>query len=62
MLYRVVLIFPDTKSLADFIEYLKLPGEVDGKEYTFTGNLTEEQIKTARTMFGAYVRLVRIIE
>lgn len=62
MLFRVVLIFPDTKRLADFIEYLEVPGEVDGKEYSFVGNLTEEQIKTAQVSFNAYVRLLRIME
>ena len=62
MLYRAVLIFPDTDSLADFVTYLEMPGEVDGKEYTFVGTLTEEQITTARSIFGAYVRVVRIIE
>lgn len=62
MLFRVVLIFPDTESLADFIGYLEVPGEISGKEYTFVGNLTEEQIKDARIRFGAYVRVVRRLE
>jgi hypothetical protein len=61
MLYRVVLIFPDTVSLADFVEYLKTPGEVDGREHTFVGNLSEEQIKTARLGFDAYVRVMKEI-
>lgn len=62
MLYRVVLIFPDSKSLADFVEYLKIPGEIDGKEYSFVGNLTGDQIDTARLSFSAYVRLLRTME
>ena len=62
MLYRVVLIFPNTESLADFIEYLELPGEVNSWEYSFVGNLTEEQIEMARASFEAYVRVLRIIE
>ena len=62
MHYRVVLIFPDTKSLADFIGYLEVPGEVDASIYTFVGNLTEEQIKMARSSFGAYVRLGRMLD
>ena len=62
MLYRVVLIFPDTVSLSDFIEYLEVPGEIDGREYTFVGELTEEQIRTARSSFGAYVRVARTID
>jgi hypothetical protein len=59
MLYRVVLIFPDTDSLAGFVEYLEAPGEVDGREYSFVGNLTEEQITIARLDFGAYVKVIR---
>lgn len=59
MLYRVVLIFADTKDLAAFVEYSQVPGEVNNREYTFVGNLNEEQIKTARFHFGAYVRVIR---
>jgi hypothetical protein len=60
MFYRVVLIFPETKNLSDFIEYLKVPGEVNSSEYTFVGYLTEDQIKIARSTFNAYVRAVRV--
>ena len=59
MLYRVVLIFPDTESLSGFIEYWQVAGEVDGNEYTYVGNLNEEQIRTAHLLFGAYVRVMR---
>jgi hypothetical protein len=62
MLYRVVLIFPDTKRLADFIGHLEVPGEVDGGLYTFVGNLNEEQIRIACLSFGAYIRVMRIVE
>ena len=59
MLYRVVLIFPDTVSLAEFVAYLEVPGEVNGREYTFVGNLDEKQIEKARVYFGAYVKVMR---
>jgi hypothetical protein len=62
MLFRVVLIFPDSQSLAAFVEYLKVPGEVDSRVDAFVGNLNEEQIKIARFEFGAYIRVMRIIE
>lgn len=62
MLYRVVLIFPEAKDLADFVAYLKVPGEADTSEFSFAGELDEGQINAARTLFGAYVRVVRIIE
>ncbi len=62
MLYRVVLIFPDTERLADFIEHLEVPGEVNNREHAFVGNLNEDQIITACSAFGAYVRVMRIIE
>lgn len=61
MFYRVVVIFPDTNSLADFVEWLESAGEVHGNEYTFVGNLTAAQIKGARD-FGAYVRAARELE
>ena len=59
MYYRVVLIFADTQSIAAFVEYLQLAGEVYGNEYMFVGTLTEDQIKIARQKFGAYVRVAR---
>jgi hypothetical protein len=62
MLYRVVLIFVDTKSLADFIEQVEEPGEFDGSIYTFAGTLNEEQIAIARKSFGAYMRLLRVVK
>ena len=62
MLYRVVLIFADTNSLAAFIEHIEVSGEVSNREYSFVGNLAEEQIKEARTSFGAYVRVLRKLE
>ncbi len=62
MLYRVVLIFPDNERLADFIGHLEVPGEVNTRERTFIGNLNEDQIVTACTVFGAYVKVMRIIE
>jgi hypothetical protein len=62
MQYRVVLIFPDTESLADFIAQLEVLGEVNGQEYTFVGILSEGQIRTARQLFNAYVRVVRELE
>jgi len=62
MLYRVVLIFPDTENLAGFVEHIETSGEVFGNDYTFVGNLTEEQVSFARRHFQAYVRLVRAIE
>ena len=62
MRYRVVLIFPTTARLADFVAYLELPGEVSSWDYSFVGNLTEEQIGTARDSFEAYVRVLRILE
>lgn len=61
MLYRVVLIFPDNKSLSRFIIYLELPGETDSRVYSFVGNLTEAQIQVA-IGFGAYIRVIRVIE
>jgi hypothetical protein len=62
MLFRVVLIFPDTQSLAGFVEYLKVPGEIDSRVDAFVGDLDEEQIKIARFKFGAYIRVMRIID
>jgi hypothetical protein len=62
MLFRVVLIFPDAKSLAGFVEQLEVPGEVDGSIYTFAGTLNEEKVTIARKSFGAYIRLLRLIE
>ena len=62
MFYRVVLIFADTERLAAFVEYLQISGQVYGNEYTFVGVLSEEQIRIARLMFGAYVRLARVSE
>lgn len=61
MFYRVVVIFPDTNSLAEFVEWLESSGEIFGNEYTFVGNLTAEQIKGARN-FGGYVRAARELE
>ena len=62
MRYRVVLIFADTYNLAAFVEHIEVPGEVSTQEYSFVGNLTEEQIKAARLYFGAYVRVLRELE
>lgn len=62
MKFRVVLIFPDTTQLAAFLATLELSGEVDGAEYSFVGVLTEEQIRTARLQFQAYVRVLRVVE
>jgi hypothetical protein len=55
MVYRVVLIFPDTERPAGFVEYLEVPGEVNCREHIFVGYMAEEQIKTARESFAAYV-------
>lgn len=62
MLYRVILIFPNTKGIADFVEKAEAQGEIDGSIYTFTGTLNEEQINMARKSCGAYIRLLRKIE
>ena len=59
MFYRVILIFADTKDLAAFIEFVQVPGEVHGNEYSFIGILSEQQIRIARLQFGAYVRAAR---
>lgn len=58
----MVLIFADTDSLAAFVEHIEVSGEVSNQEYSFVGNLTEEQIKSARLYFGAYVRVLRKLE
>ena len=62
MLYRVVLIFPDQISLADFILQLEVPGETNNLETAFVSDLDEEQIMTACKSFGAYVRVARELE
>lgn len=62
MLYRAVLIFPDKKSLADFIEHLEVPGETNNLETAFVGDLDEDQIMSACKVFGAYVRAARELE
>lgn len=61
MLYRVVLIFPDTEHLSEFIARMELPGEANGRDCTFVGTLDESQIRVARLQFGAYVRVVRVL-
>jgi hypothetical protein len=62
MLFRVVLIFPNVKNLSGFVEQIEVAGEVDGSICTFAGTLNEEQVTIARKSFGAYIRLLRLIE
>jgi len=58
IIYRVVLIFPDTISLADFVFEIQIPGiETSLREQSFSGCLTEEQVNRAVHQFGAYVRV-----
>ena len=62
MRYRVVLIFPDAKSLSGFIQYMQTSGEVDGRECAFVGTLDEDQIDIARLLFDAYIQVIRLVQ
>jgi hypothetical protein len=59
-MFRVLLLFPDQVNLAEFILSERLY-RVDTKCYTYSmaGVLSEDQIKRARKMHGAYVRLAK---
>lgn len=56
------MIFPDTKSLAGFVQYVQTSGEVEGSECAFVGTLIEAQIDIARLLFDAYVRVIREVK
>ena len=60
VMFRVLLLFPDQVDLAEFILSERLY-RVDTKCYTYSmaGVLSEDQIKRARKMHGAYVRLAK---
>lgn len=50
---KVVLIFPDTTSIANFILKERVSNsEVNSNEYTLIGVLTDRQIVTAETFYG----------
>jgi hypothetical protein len=59
-MFKVVLVFPDSVSLAEFVLQERLRGiETNCSEYLLSGQLTEEQIKKARKIFKAFVRVAR---
>jgi hypothetical protein len=59
-MFKVVLVFPDSVSLAEFVLQERVKGiETNCSEYLLSGQLTEEQIKKARKIFKAFVRVAR---
>jgi hypothetical protein len=55
---RVVLRFPDTASLTEFLLFYKIPGaEIDAIEHTLTAILTEEQLEIACKRYKAIIKL-----
>ena len=54
---RVVLIFPDTTTIADFIVKQKVSNaQVDSIEQTLTSSLSDKQIAIAETVYKAMVK------
>ena len=59
-MFKVVLVFPDSVSLAEFVLQERVKGiETNCSEHLLSGQLTEEQIKKARKIFKAFVRVAR---
>jgi hypothetical protein len=55
---RVVLRFPDTASLTEFLLLYKISGaEINALEHTLTAILTEEQLQIACKKYNALVKL-----
>lgn len=54
---RVVLLFPDHLSIADFVLSQKLRNpEINSQEQTVTGILTETDIQVAQAIYGAILK------
>lgn len=54
---RVVLLFPDHLSIADFVLSQKLRNpEINSQEQTVTGILTEADIQVAQAIYGAILK------
>lgn len=54
---KVVLIFPDTENMADFILNQEFQtAEVNSVEQTVTAIVTDLQLEVAQTVYGATVR------
>jgi hypothetical protein len=55
---QVVIIFPDTEKIADFIMSRPIPrAEVNSREQTLTAPLEEDDIITACTEYGGHLNV-----